>query len=242
MGGYSKQKAGANGLTAACKACNNAISKNRYRTSVERYRENHKAWREANPTYFKQYNQDNAELISEKSRRYRQEHAKRISENKKRYYREHAEQIKALRKTYQQAHAERIRKYRKIRYQEYAEQFKVEKKEYYQEKVELIREKRRKHRKAHPELYVTADKVHFHRRRARKIMAEGSFTKQEWRALCTKYDFRCLCCGRQVPEISLTADHVIPLVMGGSNYIENVQPLCTSCNSSKYNKIIDYRR
>src|SRR5258708_32018668 len=80
---YSKQKAGANGLTAACKACNNASERNRYRTYVEHYRENHKAWREANPTYFKQYYQDNAELISEKSRRYNQEHAKQISEQKK---------------------------------------------------------------------------------------------------------------------------------------------------------------
>lgn len=239
---YSKQKAGANGLTAACKACNNAISNNRYRKNVEHYRENHKAWREAHPTYHKQYHQEHAEQDKEKRRMYTHEHAKQISENKKRYYRERAEQIKALRKIYQQAHAERIRKYRKTRYQEYAEQFKAEKKEYYQEKAGLISEKRRNHRKAHPELHVDADKEQFHRRRARKRMAEGSFTKQEWQALCVKYDFRCLCCGRQAPEIRLTADHVIPLVRGGSNYIENVQPLCSSCNSSKHNKIIDYRR
>lgn len=48
---------------------------------------------------------------------------------------------------------------------------------------------------------------------------------------------KCLCCGS--PKITL--DHVIPVYLGGKNEIENLQPLCKSCNSKKSTKIIDYR-
>ncbi len=41
---------------------------------------------------------------------------------------------------------------------------------------------------------------------------------------------RCTRCGS--PQ-SLEFDHVIPLSMGGSNTVRNLQLLCEPCNSSK---------
>ena len=49
----------------------------------------------------------------------------------------------------------------------------------------------------------------------------------------------CLRCG-SLDNISL--DHVIPIYHNGENTIDNLQPLCRSCNSSKGTKIIDYRK
>lgn len=77
-----------------------------------------------------------------------------------------------------------------------------------------------------------------HRRRARKMAAPGSYTPEQWTALCTWFGGVCLRCG---DAGLLTVDHVVPLVHGGSNNIANLQPLCFSCNSSKKTKSTDYR-
>lgn len=77
------------------------------------------------------------------------------------------------------------------------------------------------------------------RRRARKLAAGGNYTRKEFRELCAKYDHRCLCCGERFDK--LEADHVTPLSRGGSNGIENIQPLCRGCNRKKADREIDYR-
>lgn len=75
-------------------------------------------------------------------------------------------------------------------------------------------------------------------RRARLAGADGAFSKEEFDSLCASYDYICLCCRERKP---LEADHVIPLSRGGSNTIDNIQPLCRSCNAHKHGKVIDYR-
>lgn len=76
---------------------------------------------------------------------------------------------------------------------------------------------------------------------AKRKSAEGEFSPSEWKELCEKYDYTCLCCGKKEPEIKLTPDHVVPVARGGSNYISNIQPLCMPCNRKKMTKTTDYR-
>lgn len=85
--------------------------------------------------------------------------------------------------------------------------------------------------------YKHAKKV---QREAALMGAEGTHNQIEWETLKALYGYICPCCGKKEPEIYLTEDHIIPLSMGGSNWISNIQPLCVSCNSKKHNKAIKY--
>ncbi len=82
-----------------------------------------------------------------------------------------------------------------------------------------------------------------HRRRMllKDIIILGTHTFLEWEKLRRDWNFICLGCGVQEPAVKLVQDHIIPLSRGGSDVIDNIQPLCHSCNSIKRDKIIDYR-
>jgi hypothetical protein len=89
------------------------------------------------------------------------------------------------------------------------------------------------------------DSIREKRKRAVSIRDErlnqngGSHTSKEWNALCKKYNYLCLCCGERKP---LTKDHIVPVVLGGTDDIENIQPLCQKCNIKKHAKYFDYRQ
>ncbi|MFF1962914.1 HNH endonuclease [Streptomyces sp. NPDC058232] len=77
------------------------------------------------------------------------------------------------------------------------------------------------------------------RYRARKAAAPGGGVKlADWIALRDSYGC-CIACLRV--DVALELDHVIPLALGGRDHIDNIQPLCRSCNSSKKTRCTDYR-
>ena len=75
--------------------------------------------------------------------------------------------------------------------------------------------------------------------RKKRIKESGSFhTLGEWENLKAQYDWTCPCC--KTKGLNLTRDHIIPISKGGSDNIENIQPLCKSCNSKKHTKTIRF--
>ena len=106
---------------------------------------------------------------------------------------------------------------------------------YYHANADTINEQGRRYRQANPEVHAANERC----RRTRKTQAGGSHTAGEFKDLCNHFGNKCLCCGRD--DVKLTADHVIPVSKGGTSNIGNIQPLCQACNSSKHDRIIDYR-
>lgn len=78
------------------------------------------------------------------------------------------------------------------------------------------------------------------RHRIRKYNNGGSHTLGDWDNLKAQYNWTCPSCKKREPEIKLSEDHIIPVSKGGSDNIENIQPLCHSCNCKKWTKIILY--
>lgn len=93
----------------------------------------------------------------------------------------------------------------------------------------------RKYRKEHREWYLFQKR----KRRALEAGAEGSHTLEEWNEVKRKHKHRCAHCGKKK---KLTVDHIKSLSKGGSNHISNIQPLCGSCNSSKWAKELNASR
>ena len=127
----------------------------------------------------------------------------------------------------------------------YSKIHKKEEKLYYQKHKKEIKARDKLYRGTHKKEYLewqrnNRDKIKAYnaKRKALKFNAPGHFTGLEWKLLKEKYGNICLCCRKKK---KLTIDHIIPLSKGGTNYINNIQPLCKSCNSSKGTKTIDYR-
>ena len=83
----------------------------------------------------------------------------------------------------------------------------------------------------HPEKRKEISIRYQHKRRSILYGLDRHYTKQEWVHLTMLYDNLCGICAGVGP---LTVDHIMPLSRGGSNMIDNIQPLCGPCNSKKW--------
>jgi uncharacterized protein YdaU (DUF1376 family) len=75
---------------------------------------------------------------------------------------------------------------------------------------------------------------------ARKV---ATHTPEEWKAMLAVFG-GCVKCGLRHEQLyggECCKDHVIPVFSGGSDGIENIQPLCRGCNSTKSSGQTDYR-
>jgi 5-methylcytosine-specific restriction endonuclease McrA len=69
------------------------------------------------------------------------------------------------------------------------------------------------------------------RRRARLRCVASTLTETQWMDVLETFGFACAYCLRS--NISLTIDHVVPIVRVGANTADNVVPSCGTCNRQK---------
>lgn len=192
----------------------------------------------------------------ERLRKARQEQPEQAAEYNQRWYRANADAKRAYQRNrrstkpgevrestrkWRELHSEHERSYRLARYWANPEKFrsrvKVSRDRYHDKTLARVKA----WQKANPDKAKAIQHAANVRRKAREKNAPGRFSFREWETLKARYGHICLCCGRQEPEVKLTPDHVIPLAHGGSNGIENIQPLCLNYNVRKQARMIDYR-
>lgn len=127
---------------------------------------------------------------------------------------------------YRAANAERRAEQKREWYAANRERILRKARERYRAKRKELADYGRQHYAANAEQY----KSNAARRKAKVRGAEGSHTLEEWQAKCAEFDHCCAYCGE---EKRLTRDHKIPVSKGGSDYINNIVPACSSCNSKK---------
>lgn len=82
-----------------------------------------------------------------------------------------------------------------------------------------------------------ANKEKRHERLSR-ARSKGTHTKDQWDSLVRFCGEKCVKCSS---EDALVKDHIVPIYQGGSDGLDNLQPLCRPCNSSKGAESQDFR-
>lgn len=69
-------------------------------------------------------------------------------------------------------------------------------------------------------------------KQARRLSAEGSHTAAEVKTLFSRQRGCCAICSDEL-DAKYHKDHIVPLALGGTNYIQNIQLACPRCNQEK---------
>lgn len=88
-------------------------------------------------------------------------------------------------------------------------------------------------------LPLTKNRINKALRRERLNAAKliSTHSDEEWNEMLDFFNDTCAMC---FITGKMTKDHIIPIYIGGSDGIENLQPLCRNCNSGKTDNC-DYR-
>lgn len=185
----------------------------------------------------RRYRLANAEKVKARKKKYIEENREKVKDGYDRWKKNNLDKKKDADRRWAAANKDKAyknhKKWRDV--QSNAEKVAENNKKWREENPERAKEYARLWRERNPE----KSKARVHRRRSMVRGGGGSYTENEWNQLVAHYGEKCLCCGRS--DLPLTADHIVPVVRGGSSNIDNIQPLCLSCNVKKATKTIDYR-
>ena len=78
--------------------------------------------------------------------------------------------------------------------------------------------------------------------RLKTAKEKGDHNYYDWVEMTQLFNYTCVRCLCDCYDLGLVKDHITPIYQGGSNGLDNIQPLCRTCNSSKGPESIDFRK
>lgn len=143
-------------------------------------------------------------------------------------------QYKAVKQKYYEANKDSIKqktaKYRRENLDKHSE---YTKKWYKNNKYRVMRTIKKSRSTPEGRIKMLAQ-THWQRVKKRNPLAErSSFTFLEWQQVLDRYSNSCAICRASFCSKEATIDHIRSINSGGNNSINNIQPLCQSCNSKK---------
>jgi 5-methylcytosine-specific restriction endonuclease McrA len=140
-------------------------------------------------------------------------HRKDTIDRVKQYYKENSEVIMEYHREFYKDNREAIRKQHLL---------------YSNTHVAETKERSRKAYLANPSKY----KASCSRRRGRVSNAEGTYSARDILLISISQDNLCPYCGCNI-TLDKHIDHILPLILGGTNWPQNLQTLCPTCNLRK---------
>lgn len=242
-------------ITTVCLLCERKRQRKFYEKNKIAINKKHKEYRELHKeerhNYDAIYREKNKEKIAQWHKEDKKKNPEKYKNWSKKYQTENKEKLKTYLNKWRKGRTEKTNKNARDLYWKNREKILAQKKKKYEDNKDHMHEYQKQWRADHPDsvskylskyLQNNLDKhAQKQSRRRARIAQNGDdkYSVQEWKNLCSFYGNKCLCCGKT--KVKLTVDHVLPIKLGGRNIIENIQPLCGSCNSKKGAKHIDYR-
>lgn len=153
----------------------------------------------------------------EAAKRYRDANKEIRAKNQREYYQKHGDIQRAASIAWKRENSERVKEYFKGWYSENRDNRLEYHKEYAAANPSGVLERSRK-------------------RRAKSFGLDEHFTEAEFFKKFNALGRKCFYCEAPLTDETVTRDHYIALVRGGSDAIDNIVPCCAMCNSRKRNK------
>ena len=163
---------------------------------------------------------ENREHKKQRHREYRRNNKEKLAKHHAEYYQKNKEKFAKYATKYYLKNKQRLEKYSRDYYQKH----KAEEKERHKKWLATPRGRT-----------ISRNNT---RKRKHRLKSLGKLDVDAWLAKCEKLDHICQICNIKLTQKTLTMDHIFPVSKGGTNNIDNLQPLCRSCNSKKHDKII----
>lgn len=163
------------------------------------------------------YVQANKERVYARNQAYREGRPVEIAAVNKRWYDENRELILAKKRLYYLLNTDEVKQQRK---------------EFYERHRNKLLSCRAEWRNTNRDTIAHWNRLS----KARRKGAEGTHTKAEARTLLEQQEYCCANCEANLLLVEPHLDHFVPLILGGTNWISNLQWLCATCNLTKNGK------